>query len=58
MTLTEAQQIAKNPEAYTLKELDDAMTVILEDDRLTETQVTNLLNKIDPVMQRRIAEKD
>lgn len=54
MTLTEAKRIAKSPDSYTTQQLDDAMTVILEDDRLSETQVTNLLNKIDPVIHQRI----
>lgn len=54
MTLTKAKAVAKNPEAFTTSELDEALTVIVEDDRLTETQVTNLQNKIDPVLRSRL----
>ena len=55
MTLTKAKQIAKNPESFSTQELDDALTVIVEDDRLSETQVTNLQNKIDPVLRNRLS---
>lgn len=55
MSLTKAKTVAKTPEAFSTEELDDAMTAILESDRLSETQVTNLLNKIDPVMRARLS---
>lgn len=54
MTLTEAKRIAKSPADYTTEQLDDAMTFILDSDRLSETQVTNLLAGIDREMRARI----
>jgi hypothetical protein len=58
MSLTRAKAVAKDPENCTTEELDDALTTIVESDRLSETQVTNLQNKIDPVLRRRITLKD
>lgn len=55
MSITKAKLVAKNPEAYTTQELDDALTAIVESDRLSETQVTNLQNKIDPVLRSRLS---
>lgn len=57
MSLTKAKAVAKNPEAYTIEELDDALTVIVEDDRLTEAQVTRMQARIDPVLRARIDER-
>lgn len=54
MTLTKAKAVAKAPETYSTAELDDALTVIVESDRLSEVQVTNLQNKIDPVLRARL----
>jgi hypothetical protein len=54
MSLTMAKAIAKDPHAYSSAELDDALTVIVEDDRLTEAQVTRLQAIIDPVLRARI----
>ena len=55
MTLTEAKRIAKNAESATTEELAKALDVILNDDRLTETQCNNLMHKIDSVLTKRIA---
>jgi hypothetical protein len=55
MSLIKAKAIARTPEAYTTEELDDALTVIVEDDRLSEAQVTRLQGCIDPVLRARIA---
>ena len=54
MSLTKAKAIARTPDAYTTEELDEALTVIVEDDRLTEAQVTALQARIDPVLRARI----
>lgn len=54
MSLSKAKAVAKDPEAFTTQELDDALTTIVESDRLTETQVSNLQNKIDPVLRARL----
>lgn len=54
MSLSKARAVARNPEAYTTQELDDALTVIVDDDRLSEAQVTRLQNRIDPVLRARI----
>lgn len=54
MSLTRAKAVAKDPEACSTEELDEALTTIVESDRLSETQVTNLQNKIDPVLRRRL----
>jgi hypothetical protein len=54
MSLTKAKAVAANPSAYSTAELDDALTVIVEDDRLSEAQVTRLQAKIDPVLRARI----
>jgi len=54
MSLTKAKIIAKNPNAYSNAELDDALTVIVEDDRLTEAQVTRMQAAIDPVLRARL----
>jgi hypothetical protein len=54
MSLTKAKAVAKNPEAYTAQELDDALTAIVDSDMLTEAQVTSLQNRIDPVLRARI----
>jgi hypothetical protein len=55
MSITQAKAVAKNPTAYSTAELDDALTAILDCDRLSETQVTNLQRKIDPVLRARLA---
>lgn len=57
VSLTKAKAIARHPEAYTIEELDDALTVIVEDDRLTEAQVIRMQRSIDPVLRRRLAER-
>lgn len=54
MSLTKAKQVARNPEAYSIEELDDALTVIVDDDRLTAAQVTRMQAAIDPVLRKRI----
>lgn len=54
MSLTKAKAVAKNPTAYDVEELHDALTTILDSDRLTEQQVANLQAKIDPVMRCRM----
>lgn len=56
MSLARAKAVAKNPEACTTQELDDALTAIVDSDRLSETQVTNLQNKIDPVLRSRLSD--
>jgi hypothetical protein len=58
MSLTKAKAVAKNPDAYSTAELDDALTVIVEDDRLTEAQVTRLQNRIDPVLRARLSDAE
>jgi hypothetical protein len=58
MSLTMARAVARNPEAYSSKELDDALTTIVEDDRLSEAQVTRMQAKIDPVLRARITGYD
>lgn len=55
MSLTRAKAVAKDPAAHTTEELDDALTVIVDDDRLSEAQVTKLQSAIDPVLRSRIA---
>jgi hypothetical protein len=55
VSLIKAKAIARTPEAYTTEELDDALTRIVEDDRLSEAQVTRLQARIDPVLRARIA---
>lgn len=54
MSLTQAKAVAKDPSAYSIEDLDDALTTIVDSDRLSETQVTNLQNKIDPVLRSRL----
>lgn len=54
VSLTKAKQIAKDPDAYSTRELDEALTTIVESDRLSEKQVSNLQAKIDPVLRDRI----
>jgi len=56
MSLTKAKIVARNPNAYSTAELDDALTVIVEDDRLTEAQVTRMQAAIDPVLRARLAD--
>lgn len=53
MSLDKAKAIAKLPEAFSTQELDDALTVIVEDDRLTEAQVTKLQAPIDRELRTR-----
>jgi len=53
MSLTKAKIVAKNPNAYSNAELDEALTVIVGDDRLTEAQVTRMQAAIDPVLRAR-----
>ena len=53
MTVTEVRRIAKNPDAYSTAVLAEALDFILECDSLTETQVTNLQNKIEPNFRAR-----
>jgi hypothetical protein len=55
VSLIKAKAIARTPEAYSTEELDDALTRIVEDDRLSEAQVTRLQAAIDPVLRARIA---
>ena len=55
VSLIKAKAIARTPEAYSIEELDDALTRIVEDDRLSEAQVTRLQARIDPVLRARIA---
>ena len=57
MSLNKAKAVAKDPESYSTEELDDALTVIVEDDRLTEKQVTRLQAAIDPVLRARLDER-
>lgn len=57
MSLTKARAVAKDPESFTTQELDDALTVFVDDDRLTAVQVTALQARIDPVLRARIAAK-
>lgn len=54
MSLSKARAVARNPEAHTTEELDAALTTIVDDDRLSERQVTLLQNRIDPVLRARI----
>jgi hypothetical protein len=58
MSLTMAKAIARHPDTYSSAELDDALTVIVEDDRLTEAQVTRLQAKIDTVLRKRLGLDD
>lgn len=44
MTLTEARRIARDPRSATIEQLADSLEVVLNDDRLTANQVTNLPN--------------
>lgn len=55
VSLIKAKAIARTPEAYSTEELDDALTTIVEDDRLSEAQVTRLQARIDPVLRARLA---
>ena len=57
VSLIKAKAIARTPEAYSTEELDDALTRIVEDDRLSEAQVTRLQARIDPVLRARIAQR-
>jgi hypothetical protein len=54
MSLSKARAVARDPEAYSNEELDAALTTIVEDDRLSEAQVTRLQGRIDPVLRARI----
>jgi hypothetical protein len=54
MNITAAKAVASNPAAYSTADLDAALTAIVESDRLTEAQVTNLQRKIDPVLRARL----
>lgn len=54
MSLTRAKLVAKSPQDFTTEELDAALTTIVDSDRLSETQVTNLQAKIDPVLRARL----
>jgi hypothetical protein len=54
MSLSKARAVARDPEAYSNEELDAALTTIVEDDRLSEAQVTRMQAKIDPVLRARI----
>ncbi len=55
VSLSRAKAIAKAPEAATTDELDAALTAIVDSDRLSETQVSNLQAKIDPVLRSRLS---
>lgn len=54
MSISKAKQVAKAPQQYSTQELDDALTAIVESDALTEQQVTNLQQKIDPELRSRL----
>lgn len=54
ISLSKAKAMAKNPGAYGTPELHEALDVIVNDDRLTETQVTNLQNKIETALRTRV----
>lgn len=54
MSLTKAKAIAKNPAAYSVEELDDALTTIVDSPDLTEAQVTRLQAKIDPMLRSKL----
>lgn len=54
MSLSRAKKVAANPENYSIEELDDALTTIVDSPDLTERQVTRLQAKIDPVLRARI----
>lgn len=54
MSISKAKQVAKAPEQYSTQELDDALTAIVDCDRLTEQQVSNLQANIDPALRARL----
>jgi hypothetical protein len=54
MSLTRAKAVAKDPEAFSVEELDEALSTIVDSDRLSERQVTNLQNKIDPILRAKV----
>jgi hypothetical protein len=57
ISLTQAKKIAANPSAYTMEELDDALTAVLDSDRLSETQCSNLTAKIEAGMKAQLTPK-
>lgn len=57
MSFTKAKAVAKDPESYSIEELDEALDFIVNDYRLTEAQVTKMQAKIDPVLRARLAER-
>lgn len=56
MSLTRAKAVAANPSSCTIEELDEALSTIVDSDRLSEQQVTNLQNKIEPELRSRLRE--
>lgn len=57
MNLSLARRIAKDPESFSTRELDDALTFIVDCDKLSEKQVSNLQAKIDPTLRKRIKDQ-
>lgn len=54
MNITTARKMAKDPSAYTTAQLAEAIDFVIDCDTITETQVTNLLNKLEPNFRARV----